>query len=149
MKPKPKCFNDINFDVVQPQNSRFCNIYFKGFRLIRYEEKWEKIEKKLCKVMQSHSNIYWKPVLKWSLRIVCVCERERERERKREREREIKVCLCDSWSLLVFCHFFLILLCWLWNRVQIQQHKNKVRFSDPLRDGGGFRWLRIISDGFR
>ena len=147
MKPKPKCFNDINFDVVQPQNSRFCNIYFKGFRLIRYEEKWEKIEKKLCKVMQSHSNIYWKPVLKWSLRIVCVCERERER--KREREREIKVCLCDSWSLLVFCHFFLILLCWLWNRVQIQQHKNKVRFSDPLRDGGGFRWLRIISDGFR
>ena len=134
--------------MVQPQNSRFCNIYFKGFRLIRYEEKWEKIEKKLCKVMQSHSNIYWKPVLKWSLRIVCVCERERER--KREREREIKVCLCDSWSLLVFCHFFLILLSWLWNHVQIRQHKNKARFCGSLGGGSGwgFPLVQVVLAGF-
>ena len=25
---KPKCFNDVSFAVVQPQNSRFFNIYF-------------------------------------------------------------------------------------------------------------------------
>ena len=25
---KRKCLNDVNFAVVQPQNSTFCNIYF-------------------------------------------------------------------------------------------------------------------------
>ena len=25
---KPKCFIDVNFAVVQPQNSRFCNVSF-------------------------------------------------------------------------------------------------------------------------
>ena len=61
-----------------------------------------------------------------------------------------------------------ILLCWLWNHVQRQQQKNKVRFVDSFRGGvaggvpvkqvvsggfwvfsDGFCWLRVISDSFR
>ena len=30
LKLKPKCFNDINLTIFQPQNSRFCNIYFES-----------------------------------------------------------------------------------------------------------------------
>ena len=47
---------------------------------------------------------------------------------------------CNSWSLLDFGHFFLILLSWLRSHVQSQQQKHKVRFGSSLRGGlvGGF-----------
>ena len=28
LKIIPKCFNNVNFAMIQPQNSRFCDIYF-------------------------------------------------------------------------------------------------------------------------
>ena len=71
---------------------------------------------------------------------------------------------CKPFLTASFCHFFLILLSWLWDHVQIQQHKNKVRLvarcAVEWLGGsvgassfgwflGGFCWLRIISDGFR
>ena len=76
-------------------------------------------------------------------------------------------CLCNSWSLLNFCHFFLILFSLLRNHVQSQQQKSKVRSGSSLRVGvvevplvqvylggfwvflDGFCWLRVILHGFR
>ena len=149
MKLRPKWFNDVNFAVVQPQNSRFCNSYFGSFRLIRYEGKWKKIQKKVYKTMPSHSNIYCKLALKWSVRTV----------------REGSQFAFVIMIIASFFHFFPILFSWLWNHVQIRRHKNKIRFGGSLRGGsgwrfplvqlsfgwflGGFCWLRIISDGFR
>ena len=102
--------------------------------------------------MQSHSNICCKLVLKYSQNC----------------EKGFTIFLCNSWSLLDFRHFFLILLSWLRNHVQSQQQKNKVRFGSSLRVVGwwgvplvqvilvgfwvvwdGFCWLRGTSDGFR
>ena len=37
-------------------------------------------------------------------------------------EKGFSICLCDSWSLLDLRHVFLILLSWLLNHVQSQQH---------------------------
>ena len=56
-------------------------------------------------------------------------------------EEGFTICLYDSWSLLDFCYFFLILLSWLWNHEQSQQQKNKVRSGGSLRGGvaRGFR----------
>ena len=45
------------------------------------------------------------------------------------------IFLCNFWSLLYFCHIFLILLSWLRIHVQSQQQKNKVRFRSSLRGG--------------
>ena len=56
-------------------------------------------------------------------------------------EKAFTICLCDSWLLLDFSHFILILLSWLWNHVQSQQHKSKVR------SGGSFR--SVVAGGFR
>ena len=50
-------------------------------------------------------------------------------------EEGFTICLYDSWSLLDFCYFFLILLSWLWNHEQSQQQKNKVRSGGSLRGG--------------
>ena len=61
-------------------------------------------------------------------------------------EKAFTICLCDSWSLLDFSHFILILLSWLWNNIQSQQHKNKVR------SGGSFRSVvaggSVVADGW-
>ena len=97
--------------------------------------------------MQSHSNICCKLVLKYSQNC----------------EKGFTIFLCNSWSLLDFCHFFLILLSWLRNHVQIQQQKSKVRFGASLRGGlvegsvgassfgwflGGFGWFLLVEGDF-
>ena len=82
-------------------------------------------------------------------------------------EKGFTIFLCNSWSLLDFCHFFLILLSWLRNHVESQQQKNKLRFGSTLHGGvvggsvgvsifwwflgglDGFCWLRVTLDGFR
>ena len=48
-------------------------------------------------------------------------------------EKGFTTSLCNSWSMLHFGHFFLILFSWLRNHVQRQQQKNKVRFGSLLR----------------
>ena len=73
------------------------------------------------------------------------------------------ICLCDSWSLLDFCHFLLILLSKLWNHVQSQLQKNKIRFGGSFRGRkavgsvgassfgwflGGFGWVILLEDNF-
>ena len=66
------------------------------------------------------------------------------------------IFLCNSWSLLDFHHFFLILLSWLRNHVRSQQQKNKVRFGSSLRGGvvGGsvrassFGWFLLVEGDF-
>ena len=78
-------------------------------------------------------------------------------------EKGFTIFLCNSWSLLDFCHFFLILLFWLRNHVQIQQQKSKVRFGASLRGGvvggsvgassfgwflGGFGWFLLDEGDF-
>ena len=96
-------------------------------------------------------------------------------------------CFRVNFAKLLRAHFLtenmevvasVILLSWLWNHVQSQQQKNKVRFVSSLRDGVGveggrvelgeggvlvkevvsvglwmvydiFCWLQLISDGFK
>ena len=97
--------------------------------------------------MQSHSNICCKLVLKYSQNC----------------EKGFTIFLCNSWSLLDFCHFFLILLSWLRNFVQSQQQKNKIKFGSLLRGGvvggsvgassfgwflGGFGWFLLVEGDF-
>ena len=78
-------------------------------------------------------------------------------------EKRFTIFLCNSWSLLDFCHFFLILLSWLRNFVQSQQQKNKIKFGSLLRGGvvggsvgassfgwflGGFGWFLLVEGDF-
>ena len=79
-------------------------------------------------------------------------------------EKGSTICFCDSWSLLDFCHFFLILFFWLWNHVQSQQQENKVRSGCSLYGGvvggsggaisfgwflGGFVWCLLVAGDFK
>ena len=64
-------------------------------------------------------------------------------------------CFCVNFAKFLRAHFLtenmkvvasVILLSWLWNHVQSQQQKNKVRFVGSLRDGVVWvsRWSRLF-----
>ena len=61
-------------------------------------------------------------------------------------EKGFTIFLCNSWSLLDFCHFFLILLSWLRNHVQSSLWGRVVGVLLVQVVLGGF-WG--VSDGFR
>ena len=78
-------------------------------------------------------------------------------------EKGFTISLCNSWSLVDFRHFFLILLSWLGNHVQSHQQENKVRYGSSLRGGvvggsvgassfgwflGHFGWFLLVEDNF-
>ena len=78
-------------------------------------------------------------------------------------EKGFTIFLCNSWSLLDFHHFFLILLSWLRNHVQSQLQKKKLRFGSSLRGGmvggsvgassfgwflAGFGWFLLVAGDF-